>query len=118
MTRLRQIHELFRVALGLDAGRVGALQDHRQEGRGKLDTIAQVGAALGVEPSHLDLVGGPDRLDHRQIGVAYLEDAIEAWLAERNSKPKPFRWTAKADTILAKNARARRVLEAAATGTK
>jgi hypothetical protein len=24
-----------------------------------------------------------------------------------NSKPKPFKWTAKADTILAKNARAR-----------
>ena len=50
--------------------------------------------------------------------VADLEAAIEAWIAERNSKPKPFRWTAKADTILAKNARARRTLEAAAAGTK
>jgi transposase len=50
--------------------------------------------------------------------VADLEAAIEAWLAERNRKPKPFKWTAKADTILAKNARARRALEAAAAGTK
>ena len=50
--------------------------------------------------------------------VADLEAAIEAWLAERNSKPKPFKWTAKADTILAKNARARRALEAAAAGIK
>ena len=36
--------------------------------------------------------------------------AIDAWLAERNTKPKPFKWTAKADTILQKNARARQVL--------
>lgn len=50
--------------------------------------------------------------------VADLEAAIEAWLAERNSKPKPFKWTAKADTILAKNARARRALEAAEAGIK
>ena len=50
--------------------------------------------------------------------VADLEAAIEAWLAERNRKPKPFKWTAKADTILAKNARARRALEAAAAGIK
>jgi transposase len=50
--------------------------------------------------------------------VAELEAAIEAWLAERNSKPKPFRWTAKADTILAKNARARRALELQSSGTK
>src|SRR5262245_12480491 len=50
--------------------------------------------------------------------VPELVAAIDAWLAERNSKPKPFKWAAKADTILAKNARARRVLEAAATGAK
>jgi len=50
--------------------------------------------------------------------VADLEAAIEAWIAARNSKPKPFRWTAKADTILAKNARARRALELTAAGTK
>jgi transposase len=47
-----------------------------------------------------------------------LKAAIDAWIAERNSKPKPFKWTAKADTILAKNARARRALESAAVGTK
>ena len=44
--------------------------------------------------------------------------AINAWLAERNTKPKPFKWTAKADTILQKNARARQVLtQVAAIGT-
>ena len=44
--------------------------------------------------------------------------AINAWLAERNTKPKPFKWTAKADTILQKNARARQVLtQVAAMGT-
>jgi transposase len=50
--------------------------------------------------------------------VAELEAAIQAWIAERNSKPKPFQWTAKADTILAKNARARRILELELAGTK
>ena len=50
--------------------------------------------------------------------VADLIAAIEAWIAARNTKPKPFKWTAKADTILEKNARARRVLEQAAVGTK
>jgi transposase len=45
--------------------------------------------------------------------------AIDAWVAERNTNPKPFKWTAKADTILEKNERARRALEnAVATGTK
>jgi transposase len=50
--------------------------------------------------------------------VAELEAAIQAWIAERNSKPKPFRWTAKADTILDKTARARRALELELPGTK
>jgi transposase len=50
--------------------------------------------------------------------VADLQAAIEAWLAERNSKPKPFNWTAKADTILAKNARARAALQSAVAGIK
>jgi transposase len=50
--------------------------------------------------------------------VAELEAAIQAWIAERNSKPKPFRWTAKADTILAKSARARRALELELAGNK
>ena len=44
---------------------------------------------------------------------------IDAWIVERNLKPKPFKWTAKADTILEKNARARRALEnVVAAGTK
>jgi transposase len=50
--------------------------------------------------------------------VADLEAAIEAWLAERNNKPKPFKWTAKADTILAKNARARAALQSTVAGIK
>jgi transposase len=49
--------------------------------------------------------------------VADLEAAINAWIAERNTKPKPFKWTAKADRILEKNARGRKALEQAA-GTK
>ena len=36
--------------------------------------------------------------------VAELEAAIETWLTERNAKPKPFKWTAKANIILEKNA--------------
>ena len=35
--------------------------------------------------------------------VADLEAAIEARIAERNTKPKPFKWT-EADSILEKNA--------------
>ena len=41
-------------------------------------------------------------------GTPRRQSPIEAWIAERNSKPKPFQWTAKADTILATKARARR----------
>ncbi|MGH6718213.1 MAG: IS630 family transposase [Alphaproteobacteria bacterium] len=47
-----------------------------------------------------------------------LKAAIEAWIAERNAHPKPFKWTAKADTILDKNTRARRALEQSTAGTK
>jgi len=43
--------------------------------------------------------------------VQDLEAAIESWIAGRNGKPKPFKWTAKADTILEKNARARMALQ-------
>jgi transposase len=50
--------------------------------------------------------------------VADLEAAIEAWIAARNSKPKAFKWTAKADTILAKNARARQALQLTVAGIK
>jgi len=45
--------------------------------------------------------------------VAALEAAIEVWLDQRNAKPKPFKWTAQANTILDKNARGRRALEEA-----
>ena len=37
---------------------------------------------------------------------------------ERNSKPNPLRWAAAADTILAKNARARQALQLLAASTK
>jgi hypothetical protein len=50
--------------------------------------------------------------------VRDLVAAIEAWIAERNAKPKPFKWTAKADTILEKNARARQALRQTAAGIK
>ena len=50
--------------------------------------------------------------------VAELEAAIDAWIAERNTKPKPFVWTAKAATILEKNTRARQTLELTTAGTK
>ena len=42
--------------------------------------------------------------------VAELEAAIDAWIAGWNAKPKPFKWTAKADAIVEKIARARQVL--------
>ena len=44
--------------------------------------------------------------------VADLEAAIDAWIAEWNAKPTPFKWTAKASEILEKNARARQALAA------
>ena len=50
--------------------------------------------------------------------VPDLVAAIEAWIAEHNAKPKPFKWTAKADTILEKNARARQALQQTAAGIK
>jgi transposase len=43
--------------------------------------------------------------------------AIEAWIEDRNAKPKPFKWTAKADAILEKNAHARKNLELVNAGT-
>ena len=39
--------------------------------------------------------------------------AEEIGVAQRNAKPKPFKWTAKANIILEKNARGRRALEEA-----
>jgi DDE superfamily endonuclease len=49
--------------------------------------------------------------------VADLESAIYAWIAERNAMPKPFKWTAKADTILEKAARARMALANSVQGS-
>ena len=43
-----------------------------------------------------------------------LIDAIEAYIAEHNSNPHPFTWTAQAEQILAKVARARAALDKAA----
>ena len=59
-----------------------------------------------------EVLGGIDEAKAQQIAARFLnlEAAIEAWIAERNTKPKPFKWTAKADTILEKNARVRQVL--------
>jgi len=50
--------------------------------------------------------------------VADLETAINAWIAERNAKPKPFVWTASATSILEKTARARKALALTTAGTK
>ena len=50
--------------------------------------------------------------------VADLEAAIEDYLAKNNANPKPFIWTKTADTILAKNARARAALEAVKNGNQ
>ncbi|TNC99908.1 MAG: transposase [Gammaproteobacteria bacterium] len=49
--------------------------------------------------------------------VGDLVAAIEAWIENRNAKPKPFKWTAQADTILEKNARARKNMEKVKAGT-
>lgn len=42
--------------------------------------------------------------------------AIETWIEDRNAKPKPFKWTAKAEIILEKNAHARKKLEQVKVG--
>ena len=58
----------------------------------------------------------PRRIQERRRTSGCL---IETWLTERNAKPKPFKWIAKANIILEKNARARRALEEdLAAGTK
>src|SRR5262245_22273538 len=44
--------------------------------------------------------------------------AIEAWITQRNASPKPFKWTAEADSIVEKNARARCALDQVKAGTK
>ena len=49
--------------------------------------------------------------------VPQLEAAINAWIAHRNVHPKPFVWTAKAGTIIAKYRRARKSLAASTADT-
>jgi len=44
--------------------------------------------------------------------VADLEAAIGAWIAGWNAKPTPFKWSAKAEAIIAKTVRARQALAA------
>jgi transposase len=46
-----------------------------------------------------------------------LKAAIAAWIDDRNANPKPFKWTARAAAILAKNDRARNRLEQVRVGT-
>jgi hypothetical protein len=48
--------------------------------------------------------------------VKELQQAITAYIDEHNADPKAFKWTAKADTILAKVQRARAVLDKMQTG--
>ena len=46
------------------------------------------------------------------------EAAINAWITHRNTEPKPFTWTKTADTIIAKNRRARAILKEVKTGNQ
>ncbi|MFN6955080.1 MAG: transposase, partial [Acetobacteraceae bacterium] len=43
--------------------------------------------------------------------VIELNQAIRAYLDAHNADPKPFRWTAPADTIIGKHQRGKRLLE-------
>jgi transposase len=47
-----------------------------------------------------------------------LKAAIAAWIDARNADPKPFAWTAKAGTIIAKHDRAKKTLAAVSGGCK
>jgi transposase len=47
-----------------------------------------------------------------------LKAAIEEWIDCRNAKPKPFKWTKTAGTIIAKNRRGRAVLDAVKRGNQ
>ena len=49
--------------------------------------------------------------------VPELEAAITAWIDHRNVHPKPFIWTAKAGTIVAKHRRARKYYAASIAAT-
>ena len=48
--------------------------------------------------------------------VAHLIEAIDAYINDHNSDPKPFVWTAKAKDIIEKVGRARAVLDKITSG--
>lgn len=48
--------------------------------------------------------------------VEELKIAIVDWIEHRNQNPKPFKWTAGANSILAKHRRAKKALAIAKTG--
>jgi transposase len=50
--------------------------------------------------------------------VAELDAAINEWIACRNAEPRPFMWTKTAATIIAKNQRARAVLDELKNGNQ
>jgi transposase len=50
--------------------------------------------------------------------VGELEIAITDWLAHRNADPKPFEWTAKPATLIAKHRRAKKALASLEAGCK
>ena len=50
--------------------------------------------------------------------VDELKAAIEDWIDCRNAKPKPFKWTKTADTIIAKNRRGRAALDTVKNGNQ
>ncbi len=67
------------------------------------------------------------RRDHAQAhsarrgafaSVAELEQAIRDYLDRHNAAPKPFVWTKTAETILAKEARAKATLDAIKAGNQ
>ena len=47
-----------------------------------------------------------------------LETAITKWVAHRNANPKPFVWTAKPGTLIAKHTRAKKALASVQNGCK
>ena len=50
--------------------------------------------------------------------VDQLKSAIAEWIDHRNQNPKPFKWTATANSILAKHRRAKKALDIAKAGLK
>ena len=50
--------------------------------------------------------------------VTELKTAIDEWIEHRNQNPRPFKWTASANSILAKHRRAKKALAIAKAGCK